>query len=261
MLGADDNKPVGKSGQRNRKTDGKAGQRNRKSAQKQTKPDQLQDAQEQVQEQLPEQVSASIASSESSSTDSTLTSIDQMGSVVSAEQSPEAQSAPIVLSESDPTDGTLTNADQVGLVVSAEQSPEAQEQVSTAQVSTPQLSAPTVSGKIAPTDSAHASTDQVAPPETVLGSFQSLANAYGDYTRKSFEQARTLVEKLAGVRSLDKAVELQTDFVKLACETFMTDSQKIRDLHRGLARQRWAYLERFVAKMAPIPSMPRAPRN
>jgi len=67
--------------------------------------------------------------------------------------------------------------------------------------------------------------------------FQTIAMAYGDYTRKSFEQTRSFVEKLAGVRSLDKAIEIQTEFARQAYETFVQESQRICDLYSGLARQ------------------------
>jgi phasin protein len=67
--------------------------------------------------------------------------------------------------------------------------------------------------------------------------FQTLATAYGNYTKKSFEQTKAFVEKLSGVRSLDKAVEIQTEFAKQAYETFVSESQKIRELYSGLAKQ------------------------
>jgi Phasin protein len=67
--------------------------------------------------------------------------------------------------------------------------------------------------------------------------FQTLATAYGNYTKKSFEQTKAFVEKLSGVRSLDKAVEIQTEFAKQAYETFVSESQKIRELYSGLATQ------------------------
>ena len=78
--------------------------------------------------------------------------------------------------------------------------------------------------------------------------FQTLATAYGNYTKKSFEQTQAFVEKLSGVRSLDKAVEIQTEFAKQAYETFVTESQKIRELYSGLARQSFKPLESLVAK-------------
>ena len=66
---------------------------------------------------------------------------------------------------------------------------------------------------------------------------QTIATAYGDYTKKSFEETKSFVEKLSGVRSLDKAVEIQTEFAKQAYETFVAESQKIRQLYGELAKQ------------------------
>jgi hypothetical protein len=92
------------------------------------------------------------------------------------------------------------------------------------------------------------STAAVAPPSTASIDFQTIAVAYNDYTRKSFEQTKSFVEKLAGVRSLDKAIEIQTEFAKQAYETFVTESQKIHGLYSGLARQTF---EGAVAKVLP----------
>jgi hypothetical protein len=69
------------------------------------------------------------------------------------------------------------------------------------------------------------------------GGFQAIATAYGDYTKKSFEDTKSFVEKLSGVRSFDKAVEVQTEFAKSAFETFVTESQKIGALYGDLAKQ------------------------
>jgi phasin family protein len=78
--------------------------------------------------------------------------------------------------------------------------------------------------------------------------FQTLATAYGNYTKKSFEDTKAFVEKLSGVRSLEKAVEIQTEFAKQAYETFVTESQKIRELYSGLAKQSLKPFESLVAK-------------
>ncbi|MFY9952499.1 phasin family protein [Bradyrhizobium sp.] len=64
-----------------------------------------------------------------------------------------------------------------------------------------------------------------------------IANAYGNYGRQSLDQTWSIFEKLGGVRSLGKAFELQTEFAKQAYEGFVAESQKIRELHRELARQ------------------------
>jgi ribosomal protein S17E len=79
-------------------------------------------------------------------------------------------------------------------------------------------------------------------------SFQAIATAYGDYTKKSFEDNKSFVEKLAGVRSFDKAVEIQTQFAKSAFETFVTESQKIGALYTDLAKQSYKPFGSFVTK-------------
>jgi|ERR1700686_3334489 hypothetical protein len=86
---------------------------------------------------------------------------------------------------------------------------------------------------------------------TASASFQAIATAYGDYTKKSFEDTKAFVEKLAGVRSLDKAIEVQTEFAKTAYETFVTESQKIGALYGDLARQSCKPFGGLVAKMTP----------
>jgi hypothetical protein len=69
------------------------------------------------------------------------------------------------------------------------------------------------------------------------GGFQAIATAYGDYTKKSFEDTKSFVEKLSSVRSVDKAIEVQTEFARAAYETFIEESQKIAALYGELAKQ------------------------
>jgi phasin family protein len=87
-----------------------------------------------------------------------------------------------------------------------------------------------------------------APEDTIPISLQTIANAYSDYTRRSLEETRSFVERLKGARSLDKAMEVQTEFARQACQTFVAESQKIHELHSELARQIFKPLEGFVAK-------------
>ncbi|MEA2795993.1 MAG: hypothetical protein QOI87_3373, partial [Bradyrhizobium sp.] len=46
----------------------------------------------------------------------------------------------------------------------------------------------------------------VASATTVQTGLQAIASAYGEYTKKSFEDTKSFVEKLSGVKSLDKAM-------------------------------------------------------
>jgi hypothetical protein len=81
--------------------------------------------------------------------------------------------------------------------------------------------------------------------------FQAIATAYGDYTKKSFEDTKLFVEKLSGVKSFDKAIEIQTEFAKSAYETFVSESQKIGALYGDLAKHSYKPFSSFAAKMTP----------
>ena len=86
---------------------------------------------------------------------------------------------------------------------------------------------------VAPADITPADLGQASPAAPAKG-IQAIANAYRDYTRKSLEDAQSFAEKLTAARSLDKAVEAQTEFARQACETFADNSRKIRTLYREL---------------------------
>jgi len=91
----------------------------------------------------------------------------------------------------------------------------------------------------------------VASATTFQNGIQAIASAYGDYTKKSFEDTKSLVEKLSGVKSLDKALEVQTEYAKSAYETFVAESQKIAGLYTDLAKQTFKPYEGLVAKFVP----------
>jgi hypothetical protein len=80
---------------------------------------------------------------------------------------------------------------------------------------------------------------------------QAIATAYGDYTKKSFEDTKSYVEKLSGVKSIDKVLEVQTEYAKSAYETFVAESQKIAGLYADLAKQTYKPIEGLVAKYSP----------
>ena len=81
-------------------------------------------------------------------------------------------------------------------------------------------------------------TEAAAPAgENPPVNMQTIANAYRDYTRKSVQQNRSFVEKLMGVRSLDKAVEVQTDYATQSYANFVEESQRICGLYNELAGQ------------------------
>ena len=91
----------------------------------------------------------------------------------------------------------------------------------------------------------------VAAAGSLQKGVQAIAVAFVDYTRKSFEDGNAFTEKLAGVKSLDKAVEVQTEYAKTVYETFVAESQKIGELYADLAKQAYRPFEDFAAKFVP----------
>jgi phasin family protein len=88
----------------------------------------------------------------------------------------------------------------------------------------------------------------IAPADNFPVSIQTIANAYGDYTRKSLEETTSFIDKLTGVRSLDKAIEIQAEFAKQAYETFIAESQRICELYSELTRQIFKPFAGLLAK-------------
>ena len=91
----------------------------------------------------------------------------------------------------------------------------------------------------------------VANATTFQSGIQAIATAYGDYAKKSFEDTKSFAEKLSGVKSLDKALEAQSEYAKSAYETFVAESQKIAGLYTDLAKQTFKPIEGLVAKFSP----------
>jgi hypothetical protein len=203
MLSGDENKPIGKSGQRKKNTQSqgkKAFSRRRKSAQPQELgQDQFQDI-------------------------------------------PEAISAPVTSTVEDAPPGVLLTER------SSAELPDSFADDSVPSVAVPSEEAvPLLPAEAAPFPSTGATP--VPSAEAAAVSYQTIANAYCNYTLQSFDQIRCFFEKLAAVRSPDKALELQTEFARLAYEGFAAESQKIHELHGELAKQRVKRWEDFVAWM------------
>ena len=78
--------------------------------------------------------------------------------------------------------------------------------------------------------------------ETIQQNLKAIATAHADFAKISFEQGKTYVEQLAQVKSLDKAVELHTQYAKTAYETFVAEANKISDLYKEFTKEVFAPL-------------------
>jgi phasin family protein len=82
---------------------------------------------------------------------------------------------------------------------------------------------------------------------TVSKSFQTIAVEVADYQKKSFEQGTAALERLFSARSIDKAVETQTDYFKTAYEGFVAQSKKIGEIYADLAKETYKPVETAFA--------------
>jgi hypothetical protein len=66
---------------------------------------------------------------------------------------------------------------------------------------------------------------------------QAIATEVADYSKKSFEGSAAAWEKLMSTKSLDKAMEVQTEYLKSSYEGFVAEATKLGALYTDLAKE------------------------
>ncbi len=64
---------------------------------------------------------------------------------------------------------------------------------------------------------------------------QELAAESTDYTKKSIAAGSTVYEKLLGARSVESAIQIQSEYVKQAYEGFVAQASKVSELYAKVA--------------------------
>lgn len=87
-----------------------------------------------------------------------------------------------------------------------------------------------------------------------LGSYskgmQAIAVEIADYSKKSFEDGSAALEKLMGAKTLDKAVEVQSEYAKSAYEGMVSQMTKIGEMYVDLAKDAYKPFESVLGKAA-----------
>jgi hypothetical protein len=83
-------------------------------------------------------------------------------------------------------------------------------------------------------------------------SVQAIAVEMADYSKKVFEQGTAATEKLIGAKSLEKAFEVQSDYVKSAYEGFVAEATKLSELYADLAKEAYRPFESQFGKVASV---------
>ena len=92
----------------------------------------------------------------------------------------------------------------------------------------------------------------VSSATTLSKGVQAIATAVSDYAKKSLDDGTAFVEKLTGAKSLEKAIEVHTDFAKSSYETFVAETTKIGELYADLAKEAYKPFESYLAKVPKV---------
>ena len=76
-----------------------------------------------------------------------------------------------------------------------------------------------------------------AANESTAKALQAIATETTDYSKRAFEKCRLQFETLMGVKKLDEAIQLQSDFAKTAYEDFVAQATKIGEMYANLAKE------------------------
>jgi phasin family protein len=76
---------------------------------------------------------------------------------------------------------------------------------------------------------------------------QSIASEATDYSKKSYEEGTATFEKLAASKSLETAMEIQTEYMKSAYEGFVAQATKMGELYADVAKEAYKPFESAVA--------------
>jgi hypothetical protein len=66
---------------------------------------------------------------------------------------------------------------------------------------------------------------------------EAIAAETTDYSKKSFEKSRVFFEKLFGVKKIDEAIQLQSEFAKSSYDDFLAYATKIGETYSSLTKE------------------------
>jgi hypothetical protein len=73
---------------------------------------------------------------------------------------------------------------------------------------------------------------------------QAIASEVADYSKRSFEGSAAAFQKLVNVKGVEKAMDLQTEYLRRSCEDILAETAKIAELYAGIAKEAFKPRER-----------------
>jgi hypothetical protein len=77
---------------------------------------------------------------------------------------------------------------------------------------------------------------------------QAIAVEVVDYSKKTAESSAAAWEKLMGAKSVEKAMEVHTEYLKSSYEGFVAEAAKLGELYVDLAKEAYKPFESVLAK-------------
>jgi hypothetical protein len=81
--------------------------------------------------------------------------------------------------------------------------------------------------------------------------FQAITAKLTDYSKRAFEDATGAFEQLVGSKSIEQAIEIQSQYAKKAYDTWVAEASKLSEIYVGMARDAYKPVEQAVAKRVP----------
>jgi phasin family protein len=80
-------------------------------------------------------------------------------------------------------------------------------------------------------------------------SAQAIAAEIVDYSKKSVEDSAAAWERLLGAKTPEKAMEVQSEYLKASYEDFVAEATKLGELYVDFAKEAYKPFEGAMAKM------------
>ena len=84
--------------------------------------------------------------------------------------------------------------------------------------------------------------------DAVSKGFQAIASEAADYSKQSFEAGSAALEKLLGATSLDKAVEIQSAYLRSAYQDYVGQVTKVGEIVADMAKSAYKPYESTFAR-------------
>ena len=78
--------------------------------------------------------------------------------------------------------------------------------------------------------------------------FQAIAAEITDYSKKAFEDGTRAFEQLIGAKTIEQAIEIQSQYTKKAYDNYIAEVSKLGEMYVGLAKDAYKPVEVALSK-------------